>query len=106
MSYACPKNILGERDPPPKKERKRKKGGEEFEDLSDEEDKESDGGEDPKLDSLAAAIKFQVPFFFRYEMCFFPYKTVSKWDCFGRKKIFLYLNYTRLITKLSKIFRG
>lgn len=59
MSYACPKNILGERDPPPKKERKRKKGEEEFVDLSDEEDKESDEGEDPKLDSLAAAIKFQ-----------------------------------------------
>ena len=78
MSYACPKNILGERDPPPKKERKRKKGEEEFVDLSDEEDKESDEGEDPKLDSLAAAIKFQVPYFLRYEIWLFPYRTVPK----------------------------
>lgn len=25
LSYKCPKNALGERDPPPKRERKRKK---------------------------------------------------------------------------------
>lgn len=25
LSYACPKNILGERDPPPKKEKKKKR---------------------------------------------------------------------------------
>lgn len=25
LSYACPKNLLGERDPPPKKEKKKKK---------------------------------------------------------------------------------
>lgn len=25
LSYACPKNVLGERDPPKKKEKKKKK---------------------------------------------------------------------------------
>jgi len=58
LSYACPKNILGEREPPPKK-KKRKKGDKEsdFVDLSDE---DSDNvTEDPKMDSLSAAINFQ-----------------------------------------------
>lgn len=27
LSYACPKNILGDRDPPKKKEKKKKKKG-------------------------------------------------------------------------------
>ena len=33
MSYACPKNILGDREPPPKKEKKKKQAGDEFVDL-------------------------------------------------------------------------
>ncbi|KAL3853710.1 hypothetical protein ACJMK2_017232 [Sinanodonta woodiana] len=61
LSYACPKNILGEREPPPKKEKKkkRKQNGEFYD--SDEEDSRSDEdkGDDPKLDSLAAAINYQ-----------------------------------------------
>lgn len=59
MSYACPKNILGEREPPPKKEKKKKGAGDEFVNLSGEEDNSDEGGEDPKLDSLAAAINYQ-----------------------------------------------
>ena len=30
MSYQCPKNMLGEREPPPKKQRKRKKQDERY----------------------------------------------------------------------------
>ncbi|XP_052782283.1 zinc finger CCHC-type and RNA-binding motif-containing protein 1-like [Mya arenaria] len=63
MSYKCPRNILGEREPPPKKTKKDKKRereerGENFVDLSGESGSEEEG-EDPKQDSLAAAIQFQ-----------------------------------------------
>ncbi|XP_038163442.1 zinc finger CCHC-type and RNA-binding motif-containing protein 1 [Cyprinodon tularosa] len=58
LSYACPKNLLGEREPPPKKEKKKKKRPQQPEHV--EEDEESEGeGEDPALDSLSQAIAFQ-----------------------------------------------
>ncbi|KAM9312646.1 zinc finger CCHC-type and RNA-binding motif-containing protein 1-like [Gastrophryne carolinensis] len=58
LSYACPKNMLGDREPPQKKEKKRRKKMDEEppeEELSEEEDQ----GEDPALDSLSQAIAFQ-----------------------------------------------
>ncbi|XP_048740568.1 zinc finger CCHC-type and RNA-binding motif-containing protein 1-like [Ostrea edulis] len=55
LSYKCPKNLLGEREPPPKKEKKRKK--EDEEEYSEEE--EESETEDPALESLSAAIKYQ-----------------------------------------------
>uniref|UniRef100_UPI0037E94BBC zinc finger CCHC-type and RNA-binding motif-containing protein 1 n=1 Tax=Semicossyphus pulcher TaxID=241346 RepID=UPI0037E94BBC len=58
LSYACPKNILGEREPPKKKEKKKKKKAEQPEHVEEEEESEEEG-EDPKLDSLSQAIAFQ-----------------------------------------------
>ncbi|EHB11978.1 Zinc finger CCHC-type and RNA-binding motif-containing protein 1 [Heterocephalus glaber] len=58
LSYACPKNTLGEREPPKKKEKKKKKKiaePEEIEDVAESEDE----GEDPALDSLSQAIASQ-----------------------------------------------
>ncbi|XP_064174532.1 zinc finger CCHC-type and RNA-binding motif-containing protein 1 [Anguilla rostrata] len=57
LSYACPKNMLGEREPPKKKEKKKKKKVEEPEAINEEESE--DEGEDPALDSLSQAIAFQ-----------------------------------------------
>ncbi|XP_062587710.1 zinc finger CCHC-type and RNA-binding motif-containing protein 1-like [Saccostrea cucullata] len=57
LSYKCPKNLLGERDPPPKKERKRKKQKEE--EYGEEEEDSDEETEDPALESLSAAIKYQ-----------------------------------------------
>ncbi|XP_034145996.1 zinc finger CCHC-type and RNA-binding motif-containing protein 1 [Esox lucius] len=57
LSYACPKNMLGEREPPKKKEKKKKKKVEEPEEIEEEESEEE--GEDPALDSLSQAIAFQ-----------------------------------------------
>ncbi|XP_076448560.1 zinc finger CCHC-type and RNA-binding motif-containing protein 1-like [Babylonia areolata] len=61
LSYRCPKNLLGEREPPPKK-KKLKKGqkgddGEEVEGGVSNEDSETE--DTSGLDSLAAAIQFQ-----------------------------------------------
>ncbi|XP_040199808.1 zinc finger CCHC-type and RNA-binding motif-containing protein 1 [Rana temporaria] len=59
LSYACPKNMLGDREPPPKKEKKGKRKKEvEVEELP-EEDQSEEEGEDPALDSLSQAIAFQ-----------------------------------------------
>ncbi|XP_044041639.1 zinc finger CCHC-type and RNA-binding motif-containing protein 1 [Siniperca chuatsi] len=57
LSYACPKNILGEREPPKKKEKKKKKA-QQPEHVEEEEESEEEG-EDPTLDSLSQAIAFQ-----------------------------------------------
>ncbi|MBN3322368.1 ZCRB1 protein, partial [Atractosteus spatula] len=57
LSYACPKNMLGEREPPKKKEKKKKKKVVEPEEIEEEESE--DEGEDPALDSLSQAIAFQ-----------------------------------------------
>ncbi|XP_067438456.1 zinc finger CCHC-type and RNA-binding motif-containing protein 1 [Thunnus thynnus] len=56
LSYACPKNMLGEREPPKKKEKKKKKKLQEPEEIEEESEEE---GEDPALDSLSQAIAFQ-----------------------------------------------
>lgn len=58
LSYACPKNLLGEREPPPKKEKKKKKKLQQPEEPEEPEDSEEEG-EDPALDSLSQAIAFQ-----------------------------------------------
>ncbi|NXD78993.1 ZCRB1 protein, partial [Halcyon senegalensis] len=57
LSYACPKNMLGEREPPKKKEKKKRKKIVEPEEIEEEESEEE--GEDPALDSLSQAIAFQ-----------------------------------------------
>ncbi|XP_076862851.1 zinc finger CCHC-type and RNA-binding motif-containing protein 1 [Brachyhypopomus gauderio] len=57
LSYACPKNLLGEREPPPKKQKKKKKNKQHVEEVEQEESE--DEGEDPALDSLSQAIAFQ-----------------------------------------------
>ncbi|XP_029472648.1 zinc finger CCHC-type and RNA-binding motif-containing protein 1 [Rhinatrema bivittatum] len=59
LSYACPKNMLGEREPPKKKEKKKRKKTVELEEEIEEEDESEDEGEDPALDSLSQAIAFQ-----------------------------------------------
>ncbi|XP_013872428.1 zinc finger CCHC-type and RNA-binding motif-containing protein 1 [Austrofundulus limnaeus] len=58
LSYACPKNVLGEREPPKKKEKKKKKKAQQPEHVEEEEESEEEG-EDPALDSLSQAIAFQ-----------------------------------------------
>ncbi|CAL8242221.1 unnamed protein product [Merluccius merluccius] len=60
LSYACPKNLLGEREPPKKKEKKKKKKAQQTDHVEEEEEEsEEEGGEDPALDSLSQAIAFQ-----------------------------------------------
>ncbi|XP_049631458.1 zinc finger CCHC-type and RNA-binding motif-containing protein 1-like [Suncus etruscus] len=59
LSYACPKNMLGEREPPKKKEKKKKKKIPEPEEEIDEVEESEDEGENPALDSLSQAIAFQ-----------------------------------------------
>ncbi|XP_053318080.1 zinc finger CCHC-type and RNA-binding motif-containing protein 1 [Spea bombifrons] len=59
LSYACPKNMLGEREPPQKKEKKRRKKNAQPEEEIIEEGESEDEGEDPTLDSLSQAIAFQ-----------------------------------------------
>ncbi|KAK7484114.1 hypothetical protein BaRGS_00024603 [Batillaria attramentaria] len=59
LSYRCPKNLLGEREPPPKK-KKMKKGQHDGEAPEDEDsDAGYEGEEGADLDSLSAAIQFQ-----------------------------------------------
>uniref|UniRef100_A0A665TP14 Zinc finger CCHC-type and RNA-binding motif-containing protein 1 n=1 Tax=Echeneis naucrates TaxID=173247 RepID=A0A665TP14_ECHNA len=59
LSYACPKNMLGEREPPKKKEKKKKKKVQQPEHVEEEEEESEEEGEDPALDSLSQAIAFQ-----------------------------------------------
>jgi U11/U12 small nuclear ribonucleoprotein SNRNP31 len=61
LSYCCPKNKLGDREPPPKKEKKKRKGDKiEGNQDYDALDSDSDhGGEDIQQDSLSAAIMYQ-----------------------------------------------
>ncbi|XP_051016200.1 zinc finger CCHC-type and RNA-binding motif-containing protein 1 isoform X2 [Acomys russatus] len=59
LSYACPKNMLGEREPPKKKEKKKKKKVPEPEEEIEEVEVSEEDGEDPALDSLSQAIAFQ-----------------------------------------------
>ncbi|XP_036865741.1 zinc finger CCHC-type and RNA-binding motif-containing protein 1 isoform X2 [Manis pentadactyla] len=59
LSYACPKNMLGEREPPKKKEKKKKKKIPEREEEVEEVEESEEEGEDPALDSLSQAIAFQ-----------------------------------------------
>ncbi|XP_077449899.1 zinc finger CCHC-type and RNA-binding motif-containing protein 1 [Stigmatopora argus] len=59
MSYACPKNMLGEREPPKKKEKKKKKQAQQVQQTEEEELESEEEGEDPALDSLSQAIAFQ-----------------------------------------------
>lgn len=58
LSYACPNNMLGEREPPKKKEKKKKKKTQQHEQQEEEPESEEEG-EDPALDSLSQAIAFQ-----------------------------------------------
>ncbi|KAI5253942.1 Zinc Finger Cchc-Type And Rna-Binding Motif-Containing Protein 1 [Manis pentadactyla] len=58
LSYACPKNMLGEREPPKKKEKKKKKKIPKPEEVEEVEESEEEG-EDPALGSLSQAIAFQ-----------------------------------------------
>ncbi|XP_064633095.1 zinc finger CCHC-type and RNA-binding motif-containing protein 1-like [Lineus longissimus] len=57
MSYNCPKNLLGEREPPKKKERKRK--GDHLDDGDSDQSDNDDSEKGPQDDSLAAAIQYQ-----------------------------------------------
>lgn len=72
LSYSCPYNALGERQPPPKKERKRKRKSDTKqpkENLYDDDDDDwqNDGGkseseeeeEEPDLETLSAAIRME-----------------------------------------------
>jgi len=57
LSYACPKNALGVRDPPPKKKKKRKYKEEGDEEREEEEEVE---GEEEDLETLGAAILMEA----------------------------------------------
>ncbi|XP_067683442.1 zinc finger CCHC-type and RNA-binding motif-containing protein 1-like isoform X1 [Haliotis asinina] len=52
LSYQCPKNLLGDREPPEKKKKKQN-------DENEEDEKDSDKEEDQTQDSLSAAIRYQ-----------------------------------------------
>lgn len=65
MSYTCPSNLLGDREPPKKKSKKRKKEVEEQTKKfmkSNDADEEADDDDDDDFDneSLSAAIRYQV----------------------------------------------
>ncbi|KAB7500848.1 Zinc finger CCHC-type and RNA-binding motif-containing protein 1 [Armadillidium nasatum] len=60
LSYSCPKNILGEREPPPKKIKvKMKKNLETDKSVEDIEDEDSEGEQEFEDYSLSAAIRYQ-----------------------------------------------
>lgn len=66
LSYSCPQNLLGDRDPPKKKGKKRKHEQEKTtatnkgQKMCDEENEEDDSDENFEDESLSAAIKYQV----------------------------------------------
>ncbi|BFZ10950.1 hypothetical protein BsWGS_13989 [Bradybaena similaris] len=60
LSYKCPKNLLGEREPPPKKKKKRKHEDDKTGDSEENDDSDNDTETRAAMDeSLAAAIRFQ-----------------------------------------------
>lgn len=71
LSYACPNNLLGDREPPKKKSKKRKKETTELktkkfcksEDADEEADEDEENFED---ESLSAAIRYQVGLCFTF----------------------------------------
>lgn len=69
LSYSCPKNLLGNREPPKKKSKKRRGDFQEDDKFKsakyEEEDAEEDEDEEPKFeeDSLSEAIRYQVRYF-------------------------------------------
>lgn len=63
LSYACPNNLLGEREPPKKKSKRRKKEAESKTKKickSGDTDEEADEEENFEDESLSAAIRYQV----------------------------------------------
>ena len=80
MSYNCPKNLLGDREPPPKKEKKERRRKREesvtpytgkkkknaLHDNEDYEDSQDEEGEDPRLSSLSSVINSEAEKY-RYE---------------------------------------
>ncbi|XP_043243232.1 zinc finger CCHC-type and RNA-binding motif-containing protein 1-like [Amphibalanus amphitrite] len=59
LSYSCPQNTLGERPPPPKRPRKKRRKPPASSAAGDAEEEEEDEGEDPREESLAAAIRHE-----------------------------------------------
>ncbi|GAB6020096.1 Zinc finger CCHC-type and RNA-binding motif-containing protein 1 [Chamberlinius hualienensis] len=65
LSYKCPKNALGAREPPKKKQKKKRKFKSndpptgENEEIEDEDEEEEEEVENPALDTLSAAIAHQ-----------------------------------------------
>ncbi|KAL8603759.1 hypothetical protein ACOMHN_024375 [Nucella lapillus] len=58
LSYQCPKNLMGEREPPPKK-KKLKKGEKSEENEADGSEEGSEAENTSATNSLAAAIQYQ-----------------------------------------------
>ena len=62
LSYSCPKNILGTREPPKKKPKRKKKEDDGTYDHPENDDEETDDKEETNFEdeSLSAAIRYQV----------------------------------------------
>ncbi|XP_014673585.1 PREDICTED: zinc finger CCHC-type and RNA-binding motif-containing protein 1-like [Priapulus caudatus] len=65
LSFQCPNNLLGEREPPKKKDKKKRKNKDDAAEygassqMEEKEEEEEEEIEDPALDTLAAAIQYQ-----------------------------------------------